>query len=307
MKLTSLRSIFLSLCLLTFLLPAPVNAEPAAADLNRFLAAYTKPVFDMLTRIRTHKMTRQGRFLILSSTKPTPQHYVQCFFENNDTKIMCEAASGYYDKPGYHISAKRRNAIKNMGFEGDDNQGNFRREFMVTGPETLRTVARIMLETLYRGYGVGVGEMKLCAPFNPKTDHCYGGGMLDFPWPVITENLAPKVDNELGFKLLALAKGAKHGNLYGGPDDMSPFLIYEEAGKYVGLPVWYAINPWTGDIWNVFPGKDCKHLVNPALVQEQQEIKKRFSTEELKEYKRLSELKPYRMSDFKPCGSPEEK
>jgi len=308
MKFSPLQSVWLSICLLILILPASVSAEPAAANLNRLLTAYTKPVFDMLSHIHAHEITQHARFLILSS-RSNPQYYVQCLFYDKDTKIFCEAASGFYSEPQYHLSAKGRNAIRNMGFRVDDSTRNYPHvDIDVTGPETLWTVSGMMLETLYRGYGVRPGEVMLCDPFDLKTNKCDGRGMWYFPRALMEIGIEEKVDRELGFKLVHLAQGANHGALDGGsPDDIIPFLIYQELGKYEGTVDWLAVNPWTGDVWDVDAGPDCIRLTSPALLKEQEQIKKRFSPAELKEYSRLSELMPIRIPLLEPCGSPEEK
>ena len=76
------------------------------------------------------------------------------------------------------------------------------------------------------------------------------------------------------------------------------FLIYQVLGKYEGTATWLAVNPWTGDVWNM---DECKLLSNPALQKAQAKIKDQFSAKELKEYERLHSIKPYREYDLEPC------
>lgn len=115
-----------------------------------------------------------------------------------------------------------------------------------------------------------------------------------------------KVSIELGNKLIGIAHGwpperkIEPPDGYDGPDD--PFYIYQELGQYVGTAGWYAVNPWTGDVWDIMG--NCEHLTNSILQKEQEKIKMKFSKSEMKEYKRLNALKPRRMYDLEPCGSP---
>lgn len=51
----------------------------------------------------------------------------------------------------------------------------------------------------------------------------------------------------------------------------------------------FAVNPWTGDVWALW---GCHKLSTPALRKSQAEIRRRFTHEELKHYARLSRLKP---------------
>ena len=51
----------------------------------------------------------------------------------------------------------------------------------------------------------------------------------------------------------------------------------------------FAVNPWTGHVWNLWT---CKEITNLVVRKEQTEIKKRFTSEELKQYRRLAAFKP---------------
>jgi hypothetical protein len=46
----------------------------------------------------------------------------------------------------------------------------------------------------------------------------------------------------------------------------------------------YAVNPWTGDVWEL---RDCRRLSTPALRRSQAEIRKRFTPEERRRYAQL--------------------
>ena len=51
----------------------------------------------------------------------------------------------------------------------------------------------------------------------------------------------------------------------------------------------FAVNPWTGDVWALW---GCHKLSTPALRKSQEEIRVRFAHDALKLYGQLSLLKP---------------
>jgi len=127
--------------------------------------------------------------------------------------------------------------------------------------------------------------------------------------PVYAEEVPQKVNNRLGSELVYLI--TKHKGILSVPgvydhfdDPEHPFLMYHLLGEHSGTAGWFAVNIWTGDVWNTMGGDNCIHYDTPALRQEIDKIKARFTKAELREYKRLSELRPGRISDLGPCGSP---
>jgi len=130
--------------------------------------------------------------------------------------------------------------------------------------------------------------------------------LLTFSMPGLAAEIPEKLDEAQGYKLVTIATGLKTDT--GFQDNVSPFFFYQLWKTHEGTKGWYAVNPWTGDVWDVWAAPHCKHLTNPALKQEQEQIKKRFSKDELKEYKRLSELAPYPIKDgLQYCGLPVKK
>jgi hypothetical protein len=51
----------------------------------------------------------------------------------------------------------------------------------------------------------------------------------------------------------------------------------------------FAVNPWTGDVWALW---GCHKLSTPALHKSQAEIRRRFAPPDSEEYDQLSGLKP---------------
>lgn len=127
------------------------------------------------------------------------------------------------------------------------------------------------------------------------------------PFAANAEEINEKVNVDLGADLVEMAmigtpyKGAGYGIPPENPKGTVPkdaFLIYQILGKYEGTVAWFAVNPWTGDVWNM---NECMLFSNPELLKAQARVKKRFNGNELKEYKYLHDLKPYRMYDLEPC------
>lgn len=75
-----------------------------------------------------------------------------------------------------------------------------------------------------------------------------------------------------------------------------PVWLYHQdflaADKSVHVLHRYAVNTWTGDVWDVWNCKTATWLTSPRLRMRQAEIKKRFAKQELKQYERLRGLNP---------------
>jgi len=130
-----------------------------------------------------------------------------------------------------------------------------------------------------------------------------------YPYAACAYEIPQKVDEKLAIKLAHLATGAPINHIFidnpdGFDDPVHPFIIYQLIGDHDGTEGWFAINPWTGDVWNIMAGDNCIHYDTPALGKELTKIRARFTKAELREYTRLSELRPGRISDLEPCGSP---
>ena len=68
-----------------------------------------------------------------------------------------------------------------------------------------------------------------------------------------------------------------------------PFFVFYGLTESDGSFGYFAVNPWTGDVWALW---GCHKLATPALRKSQADIRRRFTREELKQYPRLTELKP---------------
>ena len=111
-------------------------------------------------------------------------------------------------------------------------------------------------------------------------------------WAADPSNIPVKIDSHLAQRLVMDANNSDPINaknyLLTEPWD-APFIYYEWLGMNEDALGWFDVNPWTGDVWDVVL---CKHLTTPALRKKQDEIRQRFTADELTQYDRLSALKP---------------
>jgi hypothetical protein len=68
-----------------------------------------------------------------------------------------------------------------------------------------------------------------------------------------------------------------------------PFLVFYGLTESDGGFGYFAVNPWTGDVWALW---GCHKLSTPALRKLKADIRRRFTREELTQYARLARLKP---------------
>ncbi len=109
--------------------------------------------------------------------------------------------------------------------------------------------------------------------------------LKDIPW---------KIDEPAARLMAAEAKGDEYR-----PDQFRVSLRHKSPPFFVldllnrpglkGVAGFYAVNPWTGDVWNLL---GCYELMTPDLLVSKLEIRKRFGHEELKHYDELDRIKP---------------
>jgi hypothetical protein len=68
-----------------------------------------------------------------------------------------------------------------------------------------------------------------------------------------------------------------------------PFFVFYGLNESDGGFGYFAVNPWTGDVWALW---ECRKLSTQALRKSQAEIRRRFTHQEIKQYSRLAHLKP---------------
>jgi hypothetical protein len=69
----------------------------------------------------------------------------------------------------------------------------------------------------------------------------------------------------------------------------SGFFSYIELGLNADTIGVFAVNPWTGDVWSLW---ECRKIGTLTSLAIQKKIRLRFTSEELPQYERLSQIKP---------------
>ena len=160
-------------------------AETADDDsLAAFLKAHECVVLETLHRIRAveetpRKPKSKNRYIILVP-EADASNFTQCIFFENDTKALCEAASGYYlTKPGeprivIHTPGSIA-ALAQLGFDTTVADGNFKLETGARTDPEVKSLATLMLSALYRGFGVRSGmRLQIKAPLaTGHTSRCH--------------------------------------------------------------------------------------------------------------------------------------
>jgi len=109
-----------------------------------------------------------------------------------------------------------------------------------------------------------------------------------------------KLNNKEAQRLAALAQpGTNKSNL----NDVMTYLDYNKDANVAGEPPFFefeglsdtsnyeffAVNPWTGDVWALW---GCKRMMTRGLHKAQVEIRHRFTPEERAQYPKLHRLRP---------------
>ncbi len=159
--------------LVAALAPTAACAEDATASFRALLAQYRCPVVDRLQQIYNAAPYShpQNLFLIVYFAA-RPQDYVQCVFDPL-TRMLCEAASGFYDNVASaprtrRLPASAIAALGRLGFSTDDSAGNFQIWFDVADPPDFNAIAEFILKALHDGYEARAGvTLKFEAPLAP--------------------------------------------------------------------------------------------------------------------------------------------
>jgi hypothetical protein len=152
----------------------PLSAGAQGADTYRdLLMQYRCPVVDRLQQIYQafDSSNPQNWFLIVYFAEQS-HDYVQCVFDTR-TRMLCEAASGFYDdvasKPRTRwLPADAVAALARLGFSTDDSSGNFQIWFDVPSPPDFSRIADLILKALHDGYGArATDDLEFEAPLAP--------------------------------------------------------------------------------------------------------------------------------------------
>lgn len=164
-------------CAMFAVFSATARAEQADDEQN-FVDTYRCAVLQRLDFIDSQRHSdEQNRFLVLNlPERPLgfAQDYVQCAFDTNNTRMLCEAASGWWAKEGPRTDFLPKTsvaALADLGFSTDDSKGNFKR-FVDTPDENGRiAAAELLLKALYRAYGARLGNrLTVTVPLSREKD-----------------------------------------------------------------------------------------------------------------------------------------
>lgn len=148
------RSIKTALALASALFASAVDGRESD-HLAVFLSTYHCEIVGRLGQIHANS-NRKARYIILADTSQ-PEHYVQCLFIEDDARMLCEVASGFFlTKPEENririVSPQGLSALERLGFSGDATKGNFQAFVSTATAADFSAVADLMLTALYRGY-----------------------------------------------------------------------------------------------------------------------------------------------------------
>jgi hypothetical protein len=153
-------------------------ADAATAEMSpgfrQFLAVYRCDVVHRLEQIYATGDPASTRDRYIAITVPEHPHgYVQCMFYDHQTKLLCEASSGFYfmksGEPRFHQPPQTIATLAQLGFSTDDSAGNFRTDFDLTALPDFNAMADFILRTLFDGYGARPEtNLKFNVPFAPR-------------------------------------------------------------------------------------------------------------------------------------------
>lgn len=134
-------------------LPGAVAAGHADPALETLRQQHFCEILGYLTAIRSQPMSLHDRYLIVEVAERPG--YVQCLFLDNDRKILCEAASGAYDKSASHyVAADRLPVLARLGFSLDGAKRNYQQRRAIRGDASLAKIADLLIRTLHDVYDV---------------------------------------------------------------------------------------------------------------------------------------------------------
>lgn len=129
---------------------------------SRFIARHRCAVVERLDLIHRKGPIDESRdrFIILSP-RGEPQRYVQCMFEDRDTRMLCEASSGAYGPIGHgrlRLDASARAALEALGFVQASPREDYVRHVELGHPPDVAIAADVMLTALHDGFGARPGS-----------------------------------------------------------------------------------------------------------------------------------------------------
>jgi len=151
-----------------------------------------------------------------------------------------------------------------------------------------------MYEGLRRvpAYQMHVGEA-------PDVTRCAGPEHADYSavGAAARESVQYKINVHVAYALIKMATKREDGLDSNETPDENGFFIVDRYGNHDGVEARYAVNAWTGDVWDLF---SCSHLSNSALRKAQAAIKQGFNADEINQYPHVHALHALGV-DLEPC------
>lgn len=153
-----------------------VGQEARRDSFHDLQLAYRCEIVRRLERIYSTGNPASDYDRFIAVTVPNrAQAYVQCLFHDNNTKIYCEAASGFWaggkGKPRtFYQPPETVAALARLGFDSDDSAGNYKHDRAIATPPDFNQLADFILRALHDGYGArDTTRLIFNAPFAPGT------------------------------------------------------------------------------------------------------------------------------------------
>lgn len=152
-------------CAVIMMATSPLLAaerDSAAATRVRFTARHRCAIVERLDLIHRRGPVEESRnrFIVIA-LRDQPQRYVQCIFEDRDTRMFCEASSGAYGPTGperLQLNPSELAALRTLGFIQDNPNENFARSIELGDPPDVGIAADLMLVALHDAYGARAGS-----------------------------------------------------------------------------------------------------------------------------------------------------
>ncbi|MCJ2068609.1 hypothetical protein MKK75_07315 [Methylobacterium sp. J-030] len=136
---------------------AAANLGGTTASRARFIARHRCAIVERLDAMHRPGAVEDGRNrFIVVALHAEPQRYVQCIFEDPDTRMLCEASSGAYGPAGdgrLKLDASARAALQALGYVQASPRENFSRSVELGHPPDFAIAADLMLAALHDSYG----------------------------------------------------------------------------------------------------------------------------------------------------------
>ena len=147
------RCLIVLLALLLAAAPRALAAGRADPQLEMLRQQHFCEILAYLDAIRRQPPTPHDRYLVIDVAERPG--YAQCLFFDGDRKILCEVASGSYDKSGSHyVPPDKLAALSRPGFSLDGAKGNYQQRRAIRNDASVAKIADLLIRALHDVYDV---------------------------------------------------------------------------------------------------------------------------------------------------------